>query len=182
MDYALALRSIFATDPVRLHVLSLVRSLQLPDCWVGAGFLRNAVWDHLHGRSAGPLSDVDVIWFDPARRDPSEDQELEARLKALDASLDWDVKNQSRMHLRNGDAPYASTEDALRYYPETATAVAVRQTMHGDLEFAAPFGFDDLFALVVRPTPRFHEKRPVYLERIQKKAWLNTWPLLRIEQ
>ncbi|WRQ77412.1 nucleotidyltransferase family protein [Pseudomonas saxonica] len=32
----------------------MVRSLNLPDCWIGAGFLRNAVWDYLHGRSPSP--------------------------------------------------------------------------------------------------------------------------------
>ena len=30
-------------------VLLAVRDLGLKDCWVAAGFVRNAVWDLLHG-------------------------------------------------------------------------------------------------------------------------------------
>ena len=84
------------------------------------------------------------------------------------------------MHLRNGDAPYASAVEAMRYWPETATAVAARQTKQGTYEIAAPFGTDDLFALILRPTPRFWgEKQQVYLDRVSTKGWLETWPLLR---
>jgi hypothetical protein len=167
MDDLSEMRAILASDPVRLHVLALVRSLNLPDCWVAAGFLRNAVWDHLHARPSGlRAADIDVIWFDPARPDPSFDRELEARLEELDASFCWEVKNQCRMHLRNGDDPYTSARDAIRHFPETATAVAVRLTPQNTLEFVAPFGFEDLLALVVRPTPRFRERRHICVERV----------------
>lgn len=36
-------------------------------------------------------------------------------------ALGLPVKNQARMHLRNGDRPYQSATDAMRYWPETAT-------------------------------------------------------------
>lgn len=172
-----------SADPERSRILTLVHSMQLPDGWVGAGFLRNAVWDCLHGRPASrPAGDVDVLWFDPALVDPSEDEAAEARLRALDPSIRWSVKNQARMHLRNGDAPYASAVEAMRCWPETGTAVAVRRTERGGCEFAAPFGFDDLFNLIARSTPRFQgEKRGIYLDRVQRKGWLGTWPLLRME-
>ncbi len=182
MDHASALRALLFADPLRRHVLGLVQSLDLPDCWIGAGFIRNAVWDHLHGRAASrPAGDVDVLWFDRARAEPSEDRKWEAALRGMDGSFDWSVKNQARMHLRNGDAPYASAVEAMRCWPETATAVAVRQAAGGECEIAAPFGLDDLFALVLRPTPRFiGEKRDVYMERVRTKRWLTTWPLLRL--
>ncbi len=172
-----------SADPLRRHVLDLVQSLELPDCWIGAGFIRNAVWDHLHGRSASrPAGDVDVLWFDRARAEPWEDRKWESALRSLDPSFDWSVKNQARMHLRNGDAPYMSAVEAMRCWPETATAVAARQTARGDCEIAAPFGLDDLFALILRPTPRFAgRKQHVYLERVWTKGWLTTWPLLRME-
>jgi hypothetical protein len=70
----------------------------------------------------------------------------------------------------------------MRWWPETATAVAARQTEPGSFEIAAPFGLGDLFDLVLRPTPRFAgEKRRVYLDRVRSKGWLAAWPLLRIE-
>lgn len=183
MKRASALQAILANDPARCSVLAMVRSLELPDCWVGAGFIRNAVWDYLHDRPpARHAGDVDVIWFCRERAWPSEDQRLEAALRALDPSVDWSVRNQARMHGRNGDAPYASAFEAIGHWPETATAVAVRQTAEGACEIAAPFGLGDLFDPVLRPTPRFAagDKRAMYLERIRSKGWLAIWPRLRI--
>lgn len=46
-----ALQTLISSDAQRWHLLDIVRSLALPDCWIGAGFVRNAVWDHLHGRA-----------------------------------------------------------------------------------------------------------------------------------
>lgn len=167
MRHASRIQAIIMGDPVRWHLLEVVRRMRLPDCWIGAGFVRAAVWDHLHGRQMSPLSgDVDVLWFDPGRISPSIDQQIQTELRALVPSVAWSVKNQARMHLRNGDAPYASTLDAMRYWPETATAVAVRRSDQGRCEIAAPYGLDDLVGLILRPTPRFaSEKRQIFDER-----------------
>jgi hypothetical protein len=184
MDRVLCVSSILRADPHRWHFLGVVAALELPDCWIGAGFVRNAVWDHLHQRSAMPIcGDVDVIWYDPRRADAIHDREFEALLRVSEPSIIWSVKNQARMHVRNGDAPYSSATDAMRFWPETATAIAARRTHAGDCEIAAPFGLHDMFDLVLRPTPRFEEdKRSIYEERIQSKSWRDAWPLLtRIE-
>ena len=86
------------------------------------------------------------------------------------------------MHERNGDGPYRSATDAMRYWPETATAVGVRLGQRGETEVAAPLGLDDLFGLIVRPTGRFvADKRAVYLARIHSKDWERRWPGLRID-
>lgn len=174
--------SIIRQDPLRWHVLAMVRALHLPDCWVAAGFIRNAVWDHLHQRSPSPpAGDVDVIWFDPARTDPTEDRKYEELLRLQEPSITWSVKNQARMHSRNHDAPYASAADAMRFWPETATAVAVRRLASDDCEVAAPLGLDDLFELILRPTARFcGEKRAVFEDRMASKGWLENWPSLRL--
>ncbi|HEV2550922.1 MAG TPA: nucleotidyltransferase family protein [Stellaceae bacterium] len=161
-------------------MLETVRALGLPDCWIGAGFVRNAVWDRLHGFSSPtPLDDIDVVWFDPARAEKSVDEALLTSLRARRPDLPWSVKNQARMHLRNGDRPYRSSQDAMRHWPETATAVALR--LHDDdvVELAAPLGVDDLLALVLRPTPHFRAHRlSAYLERHRAKNWCARWPRL----
>ena len=184
MERLAVLRAVIASDQRRMDVLRAVRDLGLPDCWVAAGFVRNRVWDHVHGHAVAPLSDdIDVIWFDAEQCDASRDAALERALRAQDATLDWSVKNQARMHVRNGDASYASATDAMRYWPKTATAVGVRLGPGDAIEVAAPFGLDDLFGLAVRPTGRFvEERRAVYLERIRAKDWLVRWPRLRIEE
>ncbi len=181
MSDAWRIEAILRSDPIRWHLLGVVAELALPDCWIGAGFVRNAVWDSLHGRAPGPLlGDVDVIWFDPDQSDPDHDRNIEETLRAAAPSFDWSVKNQARMHIRNGDAPYLSATDAMRYWPETATAVAARRHNSGRCEIANPLGLDDLFNLILRPTTRFVvEKRSIYDERAQSKAWTNAWPLLK---
>jgi hypothetical protein len=177
------LRMLIASDRRRMEVLRFVRDLGLPDCWVAAGFVRNCVWDHLHGRATSPLAqDIDVIWFDPAACAAARDAALETALRERDGALAWSVKNQARMHGRNGDAPYRSATEAMRYWPETATAVGVRLDARGGIDVAAPFGLDDLFGLVVRPTPRFVvDKLAMYRERVLSKKWEQAWPSLQIQ-
>jgi hypothetical protein len=181
-DLHARLRSILSTDHRRMWILDLVRSLRQPDCWVAAGFVRAAVWDHLHVLPPSlPDTDVDVIWFDPDHAQPADDRALQDRLASMDPSIDWSVKNQSRMHVRNGDQPYSSATQALEFWPETATAVAVRQTRQDTIEIAAPFGLDDLFDLVIRPTPHFTgAKHLIYLGRLENKQWLRRWPRLTV--
>lgn len=183
MDAASQVVAILRADPLRWHLLGVVSALSLPDGWVGAGFVRNAVWDHLHGYSfSAPTGDVDVIWHDPLCVDAAEDRKHEAALHVVEPKFAWSVKNQARMHGRNGDEPYSSATEAMRYWPETATAVAVRRIGPDDCEVAAPLGLDDLMHLVLRPTARFAgEKHHIYEERVRSKGWVKAWPLLREE-
>ncbi len=176
-----ALIVLLRADALRLRLLGAVERLGLPDCWIGAGFVRDAVWDDLHRRAPSPpTGDVDVVWFDRAEPSPTRDRALEAALAAGDPGVRWSVKNQARMHERNGDAPYGSTEDAIRRWPETATAVAVRAAA-GRLDVLAPYGLADLFAMTVRPTPGFADARlAVVVERVRAKRWRERWPLVRI--
>jgi hypothetical protein len=163
-----------------MAALSHVQSLALADGWIGAGFIRDAVWDRLHGICPGvPANDVDVIWFDRAQTDPDVDKNLELGLLQGQPRLNWSVKNQARMHIGNGDAPYACVADAMLRWPETATAVAARLTQAGGLEINAPYGLDDLFALRLAPSPPFiSQKRGIFEQRITQKRWLERYPLL----
>ncbi len=177
--------ALVAADGWMMAALAAVAGLGLPDCWIGAGFLRGAVWDRLHGYQARtPLDDSDVIYFDPEAPDPAAELALERRLGEALPGLPWSVKNQARMHLRNGDAPYGSSADALAHWLETPTAVAVRLNEGGGLELLAPLGTRDLLGLVVRPTPhaRTHEHRlAAYRARLESKNWPAKWPRLRVD-
>lgn len=182
MEYLTSLQKIVSDDPGRMDVLFAVRALKLNDGWIGAGFVRDAVWDHLHGSGQRPVSgDVDVVWFDSERCSPEHDGFLEERLRQQMPSFDWSVKNQARMHLRNGDNPYLSTEHALRHWPETATAVAVRLGDNQRIEIIAPYGLGDLFELRLCPTPAFErDKLNVFKQRIDSKRWLERYPRLQL--
>lgn len=175
--------TIVTASPAHLSILGEVAACGLPDCWVAAGFVRDLVWDHLHGRAPElPRNDIDVIWFDAARPDSAQDKALEAQLSAIRPDVRWSVDNQARMHLRNDDPPYASAMDAMRHWPETATAVAVQLAAGGQLRVAAPHGLEDLFAIIARPTPGFMTgaRHAVHLQRVKDKGWRDRWPLLRI--
>ena len=165
-----------------MRILRHVRPLNAPDCWVGAGFVRSLVWDRLHQRAYSPLpDDIDVICYDAGQADELSDRCLEASLAAMDAEVKWSVKNQCRMHTRNGDTAYGSATQARTYWPETATATAVRLQPCDEIEIAAPFGLEDLFALVLKATARFRgEKYPMFLERANSKQWLAKWPKLNV--
>lgn len=84
MDKLHQLQTTLGTDPARVRVLRLVRDLCLPDCWVGAGFVRSAVWDLQHGRSYSSLPvDIDIKWFDEALLDHAADNLIEVNLYRL---------------------------------------------------------------------------------------------------
>jgi len=178
---ASTLASVLASDPWRLRLLRAVASLHLPDAWIGAGFVRDAAWDALHNRPPTPgAGDVDVVWFDAEAPFAEADRAIEARLSALEPGADWSVTNQARMHARNSDAPYRDTADAMRHWPETATAVAARWDGAG-IAVLAPLGLEDLLGGVIRPGPGFTgAKRAVMEARVAAKGWQARWPLLRV--
>ena len=96
----------------------------------------------------------------------------------------WSVRNQARMHVRSGDAPYDSLETAIRFFPDTASAIAVRLEQDGTLSILAPYGLADAFDGVVRPTAAAQQRRPDrYADRVSRRAveWKRRWPILRIE-
>ena len=166
-------------DPLRMQVLECVSQLGLPQCYVAAGFVRNLVWDHLHGyASPTPLNDIDVIYFDPCDTSYESDLRYEALLKQRLPELNWQVRNQACMHTRNGDKPYQSSLDAMSYWPEKETAVAVKQSLNEDIECISSFGLESLFDLQITPNP--NRSRDVFDQRVQSKNWLTHWPKLTI--
>lgn len=180
VDRVAALAALLSADPLRSAALAAVASLGLPDCWIGAGFVRDALWDHLHGREpAAPVGDVDVVWF-CRTAGKGVDRDSEEKLGVLLPGLRWSVKNQARMHRHNGDAPYRSITDAMMHWPETATAVAARYEGRG-VEINAPLGLDDLFELRLRPTSGFRDaKRNVFDRRVSSKRWMQRYPMLTV--
>ncbi len=184
MDHTTAIQSLLMSDPLRYRVLEVVAAPNLPDCWIGAGFVRDAIWDDLHGYGiTEPNGDVDVIWYNREMPPENFDRHIEQQLRNTIPGLLWSVKNQARMHLRNGDAPYASTSDAMRHWPETATAVAARLGGCGVIEISAPCGTDDLFELRLRPTRHFSTtKLSIFDERVASKRWIERYPRLSLKR
>ncbi len=148
-----------------------------PEAWIAAGFLRTLVFDRLAGVTT-QLDDVDVVTFGDGRSEAR----LLARLRQGAPEVPWSVKDQARMHQRNGDDAYTDLADALCHWPETATAVAARIRPLG-IEILAPLGLHDLFAGRVRPTPHMRsraDRRQVFAARLHAKRWSDRWPGLEV--
>lgn len=166
-----------------LEALRAVREIGLPDWAVGAGFVRNLVWDRLHSFDVPtPLADIDVLFFDPSDTTPTRELEIEAALAQKRADRPWSVRNQARMHIRNGDRPYTSTADAMSFWLETPTCVAVRLREDDAITVVAPFGLGDLVAMRVAPTARGREKHAQYQDRVDRKDWPRIWPKVILER
>ena len=85
--------------PWFMRALHEVRSLRLPDWCVGAGAIRNLVWDHFHGFSGvPPLRDVDVTYFDPTDVDRERHRALAGWFSAEWPEMPWEETNQAGVH------------------------------------------------------------------------------------
>jgi len=143
-----------------MQLLKFAREADLPQWRVVAGCIYQTVWNTLTGRPPGTgINDYDLIYFDDT--DLSQDREaatqnrIRGYLPAFPAPLE--VCNQARVHLWFEDyfaiayPRLSSADEALTRYASTTHAVGVR-LMHDDrLDIFAPFGLDDVFAMIVRP-------------------------------
>lgn len=176
MDYQEQIIYWLGQDDMRMEALERASSLKLNDWCLAAGFVRNMVWDKLHDYEVPtPLNDIDLIYFDP--EDATDEKEYEQRLKSL-SILPWSVKNQTKMHIRNGDHPYSSTADAMSYWVEVETAVGVKLES-GKIELVAPFGLEALMSKTISINKK-RVKKDAFRERMTRKKWLEIWPDLKI--
>lgn len=171
-------------DEWMMDILAAAKTLELPDWWICAGFLRSKMWDELHRYEyRTPLSDIDVIYFDAEKQEETDEKRYESILADILPKVPWSVKNQARMHRRNQLSPYESAVDAISKFPETATAVGIKLSPDNHLIVAAPCGTEDLLTLQVKPTQHFiqHlELLPIYQKRLADKSWQTHWPKLSL--
>ncbi|MCK5021892.1 MAG: nucleotidyltransferase family protein [Candidatus Pacebacteria bacterium] len=166
-------------DEWMMKVLKIAEDLDFPDWVIGAGFIRNKVWDHLHGFSNLKVdtNDIDLVYYNLKGNDQKTDEELSQRLRKQ-TGIDWEIVNEAYAHKWNNLPPYKSTEDALSQWPETVTGIGVRLE-NGELTLLAPHGINDLVDLIVRPSPNFPGGLEKVKERAKKKGWFEKWPKLK---
>jgi hypothetical protein len=169
-----------------MEALLAVDGLGLSSWCIGAGAVRNLVWDALHHRELpSVLSDVDVAYFDVADLTARRDAELELRLASVLPGVPWEVTNQAAVHLwfeqHFGHAvePLRSLEDAVGSWPEYATSVGITIGPDGTLDVIAPHGLGDLFDMVVRRNPA-RVSVETYRERVRTKRYAERWPRVSV--
>lgn len=135
-------------------ILCAIKDVNLPDAWLAGGAVRNSVWKQLFGERCNlGIKDFDIAFFD---KDADRKIEANARqhLETQFPGRIFDVKNQASFGVwRDGQFVFKSAEDGIAHWLHTATAVGVRLNAQNELEIFSPYGLDDLFAGVVRPTP-----------------------------
>ncbi len=173
--------NLIESDSFKMKALEAVRSLDLPDWVIGVGFVRNPIWNHLHGyENNSPSTDIDVAYFDPIDFSEETEARHQVALKEI-LPADWSVTNQARMaRINNQPRNYTSTKDAISHWPETATAIGITMLKNGELELVAPYGIEDLISLTLRMTPEFGDGAEAFRLRIEKKQWILKWPKLKV--
>jgi uncharacterized protein len=159
----------------------------LPGWYLTAGCLFQTVWNVLDGHEPGRgIRDYDLFYFDD--RDLSWEAE-DAVIRrwaglALDADIgpEVEVRNEARVHLWYEQhfgapcPPFRSSEDAISQFAATACCVGIRRE-HGVDSVWAPFGFEDLFAFVLRPNP---VQAPRHVYEAKAARWRELWPRLEV--
>jgi len=181
------LRQIARQSAWFMPALQAARGLGLRNWCIGAGAVRNLVWDHLHGHAQpSALADIDLAHWDPTRP-LVDDARLQNQLAALAPELPWEVTNQAHVHtwfesvFGHAVAPLGSLREAVASWPEYATAVGLRLDAAGRLWVTAPHGLDDLFAMRVRRNPR-RVSVDTYRARVAQKRYGERWPQVQVER
>lgn len=160
-----------------MNALHVVSQLDLPGWLIAAGFVRNLIWDELFNLTTD-LNDIDVIYYDAWEVSRERDILLENDLLRVQPNLPWSVKNQARMHLKNGDAPYQSSKDAMNYWPEKQTSIGVKLDRKGNIVISHCFDLAFQFNGCINHNPA--RSIQVFNKRVQSKGWLDHWPALKI--
>lgn len=177
---------IVRSTPWLMEALRAAREVGAPDWLIGAGALRTAVWDRLHGFSTPtPLADVDVVFFDPRDLSVKRERQVEEALLAELPGMPWEATNQASVHVWFPEKfgyevePFNSTAEAVATWPETATSVGLRLESDDDLVIVAPLGLDDLLDLVHRRNPA-RVSVEEYERRLATKRIAQRWPRVRV--
>ncbi|MCO5396749.1 nucleotidyltransferase family protein [Ralstonia soli] len=166
--------------------LIAARNLELTSWCIGAGAVRNLVWDALHGFAApSALSDIDLAHFDERNLSAEQDRRLEHRLTGTYPNAQWEVTNQAAVHrwfeasFGYAVRPLTSLKDAVGSWPEYATSVGLTLNPDDSITVIAPYGLDDLFKMVIRRNPA-RVSIEAYEARIKQKQYATRWQQVTI--
>lgn len=166
--------------------LRAVRDQGLASWCIGAGAVRNLVWDALHGYSTPThLPDVDVAYFDATDLSPERDAEIQTRLCSALPGAPWEVTNQAAVHhwfeghFGHAVEPLRSLHDAVASWPEYATCVGLALNEDDSISVIAPHGLDDLFGCIVRRNPT-RVSLATYRQRVEQKNYAARWPKVKV--
>lgn len=185
-DLDIRLIQIVRADPGLMHVLGVVRALDLPDWRIFSGAVYQSVWNAVTGRPAGyGIRDYDLGYFDPDTSWDAEDVVIKRVAAAFEEPFrsKVEVRNQARVplwfpaHFGEPYDPIASTDEALERFVAPTFAIGIRLEADDTISVAAPLGLSDIFGLVLRPNPK--RKLAKDWPRVVERA-VARWPELTV--
>ncbi len=185
-QHKLELKEIIYSNSWFMEILDAVRECAPPDWFVGAGIIRNIVWDYLQEyERPTPVRDIDVAYYDPDDLTPERDISIQRELTDCLPGIPWEVTNQAAVHLwyekvfGNAVPALTSIEEAISTWPETATCIGVRLLVNNELVIVAPYGLEDLFQMILRRNPKRVSKEQ-FRRRVEERAPTEKWPKVRV--
>ena len=169
-------------NPINAEIAARLPELGLEQCFLTAGCLFQAVWNHQSNLPAGQgVKDYDVFYFDTDLSYEAEDVAIRAA-EALfqDLGVNVEVKNQARVHLWYGQRfgrPYPQLHTArqgIDRYLVAGTCIGLEVATG---EVYAPYGLDDVEQGVLRINP-LHPERALFEQKA--RSYQTRWPWLRI--
>ncbi len=170
-------------NPVNASILARLPALGVPQAFLVAGCLFQAVWNEASGHPADwGVKDYDVFYFDDSDTSWEAEDTVIRRADALfqDLGVTVEVRNQARVHLwyrqRFGeDYPrLTSARDGIDRYLIACTCVGI-EASSGALY--APDNLDDLRQGRLRINPRYPQ--PAQFRR-KAESYRARWPWLAV--
>ena len=178
-----AFRDLAQRNPLNAALLDRLPSLGLDQCYLTAGCLFQAVWNHASNRPADDkVKDYDVFYFDDGDLSWEAEDRVIKRVVALCADLGAtiEVKNQARVHLwyeRRFGSPYPalrSTRDGIDRFLVACICVGIDVS---DRLLYTPDGLGDLQQGVLKIN-RLHPNPALF--RRKAEDYRARWGWLRI--
>jgi hypothetical protein len=184
-DSVQRLLSLAQRNAVNRELIGRLGVLELPDCYLVSGCLFQTVWNLICGKPPEfGILDYDIFYYDSSDLSWDAEDAVIRRVKGAFPDLPGEiqVRNQARVHLwyekRFGlaIAPLRSARDGIDHFLVQASCVGVR-CGGGASEVYAPFGLDDLFAMILRPNAR-RDLPEVYYRKVRR--WAGLWPGMQV--
>lgn len=185
IEYKNTLKELVMSSIPLMEILMTVRSI-IPDAYIGAGVIRNYIWNCFHNFDTDfSVMDIDIVYYDLYEDYKTKEAQYLQSLLNKYPNYKWDITNQAKVHLWYKDyfgvplQQLSSLENAIGIWPEIATCVAVSLDHKNNLSILAPHGLSDLFNMVVRWNSTFITYEQ-YLQRVNSKRFEQKWPLTKV--
>jgi uncharacterized protein len=183
------LQRIVRNDAHLMTLLTMARELDLPQHRLVAGCIYQTVWNTLTSRHSGTgINDYDLIYFDEADLSEKSEAGIEELVRAQlpDLPVPVEVRNQARVHLWFEEyfgipyPPLSCADEAITRYASATHAVGIRLLQDDQLDVFAPFGLEDIFAMVIRPNYALpnretHERKAARAKSVWPEVTIVPW-------